>query len=92
MRIKISIELDETFEFPSPIESSSEFTELIFREDIKQILRNTNEKKQEISYQILLAEKSDAEIAKSFKVSRQYVHRLRKSLYLHLKNNYFGGN
>jgi len=44
MRIKISIELDETFEFPSPIESSSEFTELIFREDIKQILRNMNEK------------------------------------------------
>ncbi len=37
-------------------------------------------------------EKSDAEIAKYFKVSRQYVHRLRKSLYLHLKNNYFGGN
>ncbi len=88
----ISIEIDETFEFPSLIESSYEFTELIFREDIKQILRNTNGKKQKISYQILLMEKSDAEIAKYFKVSRQYVHRLRKSLYLHLKNNYFGGN
>ncbi|MCI8693388.1 MAG: sigma-70 family RNA polymerase sigma factor [Lachnospiraceae bacterium] len=40
----ISIEIDETFEFPSLIESSYEFTELIFREDIKQILRNTNGK------------------------------------------------
>lgn len=65
------------------------FYDFIVREDIKNILAEESEMKQNICYAILFEELPDAEIAKRYGISRQYVHRVKKHLYLKLKDWYF---
>jgi len=65
------------------------FHEFIFREDLKQMLEKESEMKQKIYGAVLFEELPDAEIAQRYGVSRQYVHRVRKELYLKLKEQYF---
>ena len=68
--------------------SPSEFSDMIFREDLKLLLAQNDKRKRQLSLQILLDDKSDAEIAKTFKISRQYVNRVRKNLYNIIKKYY----
>lgn len=73
------------------LQTSSDFSDIIFREDIMRFLEHVNKRKKHIYFQILLNDKSDAEIAKSFNISRQYVNRIRKELYVNLRK-YFNEN
>ena len=68
---------------------SAEFSDIVFREDIKQLLKQVNKRKKQLFLQILLEDKSDAEIAKEFNISRQYVNRVKKELYINLKKYYY---
>ena len=46
-------------------------------------------KKTSLSTLLLGGELSDYKIAKKYNITRQYVHRLRKQLYLELRERYF---
>lgn len=82
-------EPDETLaiiEMPSGL---LDISDVIFREDIRALLKQFDGKGRDICFQILLEEKSDSQIAKNLKVSRQYVNRLRRYLFSYLKTYYF---
>ena len=61
----------------------------IIEEDLKQILKKYKGMKYKIYKDILGGELSDYKIAKKYNITRQYVHRLRKQLYLELRERYF---
>ncbi len=84
-----TLELEEIPDSQNLKTSSVDFSDIIFREDIKHLFPHATENKQQLFKQILLEGKSDAEIAKSFDVSRQYINRLRNKLYSHLKKYYY---
>ncbi|MCI9220979.1 MAG: sigma-70 family RNA polymerase sigma factor [Lachnospiraceae bacterium] len=66
-----------------------DISDVIFREDIRALLKQFDGKGRDICFQILLEEKSDSQIAKNLEVSRQYVNRLRRNLFSYLKTYYF---
>lgn len=87
-----TVELEEIPENTDSKILNTEFSDVIFREDINRLLGHVNERKKQLSFQILLEDKSDAEIAKNFNISRQYVNRERKKLYTKLKKSYYEEN
>ena len=86
---QITIEYEDMPEYPDSQAYSAEFSDIVFREDIKQLLKQVNKRKKQLFLQILLEDKSDAEIAKEFNISRQYVNRVKKELYINLKKYYY---
>lgn len=62
----------------------NKFIDIIIEEDLKQILKKYKGMKYKIYKDILGGELSDYKIAKKYNITRQYVHRLRKQLYLEL--------
>jgi len=67
----------------------NKFIDIIIEEDLKQILKKYKGMKYKIYKDILGGELSDYKIAKKYNITRQYVHRLRKQLYLELRERYF---
>ena len=61
----------------------------VYKIMIKQILKKYKGMKYKIYKDILGGELSDYKIAKKYNITRQYVHRLRKQLYLELRERYF---
>lgn len=84
--VKEPDEILDIIEIPA---SLTDISDVIFREDIRTLLKQFNGKGKDICSQILLEEKSDSQIAKYFNVSRQYVNRLRRNLFTYLKTYYF---
>ena len=67
----------------------NKFIDIIIEEDLKQILKKYKGIKYKIYKDILGGELSDYKIAKKYNITRQYVHRLRRQLYLELRERYF---
>lgn len=77
-------------EFFSNIDiNQSEYEDLIFLEDLKELIRKEDGKQYDILCNIIFKDESDAVIAKRNQVSRQYVNRVRKKFYQLLKEKYF---
>lgn len=63
--------------------------EVLFHIDIEMFLKRYDGKKQKIFRKILTEDESDAEIAKTLFVTRQYVNRMRRELYRELADRHF---
>uniref|UniRef100_UPI0006D0F0BD hypothetical protein n=1 Tax=Clostridium sp. NkU-1 TaxID=1095009 RepID=UPI0006D0F0BD len=61
----------------------------MIKEDLSKLLLKVNGKQYQIFYSMIFNEETDAEIAKKFGISRQYVNRVRKKLIKLLKDEYF---
>lgn len=66
-----------------------EYGNLVVKSDLNKYLEEYTGLRHEIYKAILFENLSDHEIAKTYDVTRQYVHRLKKQLYLDLKEKYF---
>lgn len=64
----------------------NDFIDSIIKEDMKNLLSKYTGLKKSIFYCIIFKDMSDSEIAKKYDISRQYVNRIRKNLYLILRN------
>ena len=71
------------------IEHVEDLENVVFDVDVELFLSEYTETKREIFRRIILENKSDAEIAKIFSVTRQYINRLRKELYKEMLNRDF---
>lgn len=67
----------------------SEYEDFIIREDLNKLLLNMKGKQYQILYAMVFKDETDAEIAKKFAVSRQYVNRIRRKFYSLLREEYF---
>lgn len=70
-------------------ESITDINNVIFNIDIETFLKEYAGKKQEIFRMIISENKSDAEIAEIFSVTRQYINRLRRELYKEILDRHF---
>lgn len=61
---------------------------ILFAADLNHILCSYKSKKKRICSSILFEEMSDSEIAKKYQISRQYTNRVRRELYLQIKQLY----
>jgi len=71
------------------VDNRREFEEKNFLIDMENYLKDFDNKKRMIYTDIILENKSDAEIGEVYQVSRQYVNRQRKELYKMMRNTYF---
>lgn len=85
---QLFVENDEVFDI-SRDEYVTDMENAIFNIDIEIFLKEYTGKKQEIFRTIILGDKSDAEIAAIFSVTRQYVNRLRRELYKEIRDRHF---
>lgn len=67
----------------------NEYDDLIVKSDLDKYLEEYTGMRHEIYKSILFENLSDHEIAKKYDVTRQYVNRLKKQLYLDLRKRYF---
>lgn len=67
--------------FDSKIKNIEDLENVVFNIDVEIFLKEYAEIKQKIFRVIILENRSDAEIAEMFSVTRQYVNRLRRMLY-----------
>lgn len=63
--------------------------DVLFHIDIEMFLKEYDGKKQKIFRKILTEDESDAEIAQTLFVTRQYVNRMRRELYRELADRHF---
>lgn len=72
---------------------SNEIQDVIFKQDINEILSKINdEKKRKILYSIIFENQSITKVAKRHQVSRQYANRIKKDFYIYLSKSYFQQN
>lgn len=62
---------------------------IVFREDIENIISAYHGKKRMAAYLIIFENLSDIEIAGDLQISRQYVNRMRRSIYKEMKEKYY---
>ena len=82
------VEVEEEY-FDSLYCKQSEYEDIVIKEDLSKLLLKVNGKQYQIFYSMIFNEETDAEIAKKFGISRQYVNRVRKKLIKLLKDEYF---
>lgn len=73
----------------SRVENIMDLENVIFNIDVEIFLQEYTGMKQKIFRTIILGNESDAEIAKIFSVSRQYINRLRRELYKEVLDRHF---
>lgn len=81
-------EIDGVEQLAELVSVQEKYGDIVFKEDIMTFLKKYNKSKSKLFYSILFDELSDAELAKKFLMSRQYINRMRKELYDVIWDNY----
>ncbi|WP_313151731.1 RNA polymerase sigma factor [Lacrimispora sp.] len=82
------VDVDEEY-FDSLYSKQTEYEDILIKEDLSKLLLKVSGKQYQIFYTMIFNEETDAEIAKKFGISRQYVNRVRKKLIKLIKDEYF---
>lgn len=85
---QVLTEYDDVFDV-SKVEDIADLDDVVFNIDVEMFLKEYTGKKQEIFRMIIMKNESDAEIAKVFSVTRQYVNRVRRELYKEILDKHF---
>lgn len=86
---EISMNISDFEEIPY---HKNEYEKMIFEQEINEFLENITGNKKKIVYDILVAGRTDHEIAEELIVSRQYVNRIRRKYYKKYRDLYLADN